>query len=327
MSLMESRFVTGSLIAMSVFYAGWFPPVENAKNYAYYLYHSPTDDRCKFSLAEEAAKVLKEKGAQVNLVTYKGGHGWSGSFYQDIAKGMRWIDEKAVLDEKTVIRSLRMTGFRVETPKHSLIFDPVSILPREGELGEKNVVIFISGAKEGQLLPAVFRKYGALKNARFVIAPEVADSGDPKLKKALGAMRGSRPLEIKAGEKKKVGAVTVRGVQGACSGMGYVVEVDGVILFHAGGGEPSVAGLPPDLGLPSKMKVDAAFLPIDPESCWKWSVDAVRRNLPRIVIPMQFHNRTVDPGEFVREIEGLDLSGVQARLLANTEDAVVVRKP
>jgi predicted esterase len=64
-----------------------------AKGRAFFIDHSPEDDRCKFELAELARDTLKKNGAVVEFVTFKGGHGWFEMPYQRLAKGFAWLDE------------------------------------------------------------------------------------------------------------------------------------------------------------------------------------------------------------------------------------------
>ncbi|MEZ6055761.1 MAG: hypothetical protein R3C01_03560 [Planctomycetaceae bacterium] len=84
--------VTGSFIAMSVFKKDLLPPLEQSKGHRYYLYHSPDDRVCPMWMAESAQKVLKEAGAQVELATYKGGHGWKPGLYDHIRTGIEWLE-------------------------------------------------------------------------------------------------------------------------------------------------------------------------------------------------------------------------------------------
>jgi predicted esterase len=90
---LTSKKVTGSFIAMSVFYPALLPPLAKAKGQAYFLYHSPDDDVCRFGLAEQAARELKKSGARVKLKTYEGGHGWRGPLYKNIREGVEWLEK------------------------------------------------------------------------------------------------------------------------------------------------------------------------------------------------------------------------------------------
>jgi hypothetical protein len=96
MESIDERFVVrGSVIAMSRFYPDSSVETSKLKGKAYFLYHSPDDTLCPFSDAELAVKTLKEHGAEVKLVSYKGGHGWQPfTFYGDrIKEGILWLKQ------------------------------------------------------------------------------------------------------------------------------------------------------------------------------------------------------------------------------------------
>jgi predicted esterase len=92
-SLKQPSPVAGSFIAMSVFRPDWLPPLKDAKDRAYFLYHSPDDRVCPYRMAEQAVKDLKKNGAKVKLQTYEGGHGWRGPLYQHIREGVQWLEK------------------------------------------------------------------------------------------------------------------------------------------------------------------------------------------------------------------------------------------
>lgn len=83
--------VTGSLIAMSVFWPEKLPPLKRAAGHAYYLLHSPEDRKCPIRMAHDAVRRLRAHGAKVHLETYRGGHGWRMPVYPAIRKGMTWL--------------------------------------------------------------------------------------------------------------------------------------------------------------------------------------------------------------------------------------------
>jgi predicted esterase len=80
-------------VAMSVFKPKQLPPLEQAKGHAFYLYHSPTDEVCPFSMAKDAFKQLEKNGAKVYLHEYEGGHGWEGDYSVDVRGGIEWLEK------------------------------------------------------------------------------------------------------------------------------------------------------------------------------------------------------------------------------------------
>jgi predicted esterase len=92
-SLQHKPSVKGSFIAMSVFNPEFLPPLKEAKDHVYYLYHSQQDRVCPYRMAEQAKNSLAENGAKVHLETYEGGHGWRGNVYRDISNGVEWLEK------------------------------------------------------------------------------------------------------------------------------------------------------------------------------------------------------------------------------------------
>jgi predicted esterase len=92
--------VRGSFVAMSVYKPDQLPKIDGAKGHAYYVYHSPNDRVCPYQMAEQAEKELTKAGAKVKLVDYAGGHGWRGPLYDNIATGIKWLEESATPPKK-----------------------------------------------------------------------------------------------------------------------------------------------------------------------------------------------------------------------------------
>jgi len=92
MALDEKPPVTAAYVAMSVFPDGELQ-LSRAKGRAFLLDHSPEDTTCKFADAERAKEKLTKEGAVVELVTYKGGHGWSDEPMARLKKGIAWMEE------------------------------------------------------------------------------------------------------------------------------------------------------------------------------------------------------------------------------------------
>lgn len=101
-SLSEPQ-IHGSIIAMSRFIPSRMPDLKAARGKNYFLYHSPDDQICPFADAELAKKTLTAQGANVKLVTYKGGHGWVPyTYYCDhIREGILWLKERANAADST----------------------------------------------------------------------------------------------------------------------------------------------------------------------------------------------------------------------------------
>jgi predicted esterase len=86
--------LTGAMVAMSVYKPELLPRPENAKARAFYILHSP-QDFIAMRFPESARTALKGAGAQVELVTYEGGHGWHGDVFGLIRAGIEYLDKQS----------------------------------------------------------------------------------------------------------------------------------------------------------------------------------------------------------------------------------------
>lgn len=91
---LEISAIKGSFIAMSVFQPSGLASLSKAKGQRYFLYHSPEDRVCPFHMSEEARDLLGEKGAEVKLEPYEGGHGWHGKTFTDVRRGLDWLEKR-----------------------------------------------------------------------------------------------------------------------------------------------------------------------------------------------------------------------------------------
>ena len=94
-SLSKNTPVTGSFVAMSVFKPDQLPNLGRAKGKPYYIFHSPDDQVCPYRLAATARDKLREAGATVEFTEYAGGHGWHGDVFDNIRKGIDWLERQA----------------------------------------------------------------------------------------------------------------------------------------------------------------------------------------------------------------------------------------
>lgn len=91
-ALREKTPVAGAYVAMSVFKPKELPGLTAAKGQSFVIDHSQEDKVCPFRMAEEARDELSKAGARVQLVTYRGGHGWRGDVFGRVGLGMRYLE-------------------------------------------------------------------------------------------------------------------------------------------------------------------------------------------------------------------------------------------
>jgi len=95
LALQPKSPVTGAYLAMSVFKPNDLPKLDGAKGKPFFIDHSPDDKTCPFRMAEEARDALKKHGAEVEFVTYEGGHGWKGDIWGRMKKGIEHLTKNA----------------------------------------------------------------------------------------------------------------------------------------------------------------------------------------------------------------------------------------
>jgi predicted esterase len=91
LALQAQPKLDGALVAMSVFKPETLPDLSAAKGRAFYLLHSP-QDFIPFAMAEKARDALRANGAEVQLQSYAGGHGWHGDVFGTISNGIHWLE-------------------------------------------------------------------------------------------------------------------------------------------------------------------------------------------------------------------------------------------
>jgi hypothetical protein len=95
LALAEKPIINGAYVAMATFHPKELPPLKAAKGRTWFLDHSPDDETCPFKDAERARDALKAAGANVELVTYKGGHGWQDDPLERMRKGIKFLEDHA----------------------------------------------------------------------------------------------------------------------------------------------------------------------------------------------------------------------------------------
>jgi predicted esterase len=100
LALQPKTKIAGSFVAMSVFKPDLLPSLKSAAGRSFYLYHSQQDTTVPIRMAETARDDLVKNGAAVELAEYEGGHGWHGDVFEDIRRGVAWLQEKTVKPAK-----------------------------------------------------------------------------------------------------------------------------------------------------------------------------------------------------------------------------------
>ncbi len=92
-SVSNNSPVTGSFVAMSVFWPQTLSDIKRAKDHPYFILHSPTDWIKIDQHARVAVKQLGNAGAKTKLQLYNGGHGWHGDPFGNMKTGIKWLEK------------------------------------------------------------------------------------------------------------------------------------------------------------------------------------------------------------------------------------------
>lgn len=214
------------------------------------------------------------------------------------------------------LQYLQHSGWIVRTANHVLVFDYVERLPSGAELAaslllgaqafdERRVVVFVSHGHADHFDPTVFEW----------------SQERPDIEYVLGSLDVERPgvTSMQPREKWSSGGLVVRTTGSTDQGVGFLVAVDGLVLFHAGDHaiwteidrEAFIAeiqwlrnsGPPIDVAL-FAIATGAAC---DPRpSIWEGVRDAALLLAPRVLIPMHVGcpDRLNLYGRFRAEVEG-----------------------
>lgn len=175
--------------------------------------------------------------------------------------------------QPVTIRYLYNSGFAVETADHLLIFDYFLDTPHGGSpeqgvvsgamLENKNVIVFVSHSHADHFNRVIFQWRKANPDIRYVLADEIPTEEDV--------------LRVRPHESCDLGDLQVRTLDSTDLGVAFLIQVDGLCLYHAGdlnwwhwNDEPEAANrdmarrYKAQIDLLQRESIDVAFVPVDP---------------------------------------------------------------
>ena len=203
---------------------------------------------------------------------------------------------------KAKIWYLYHSGFAVQTAEHFLIFDYWKQRPK-GK-GIESGVIEPAALAEYDVIAFVSHNHGDHYNR------DIKDWGQiiPKLRLVLSDDIRNVPgaLMVGPGEKLTQNDFRLETLKSNDEGVAFVVDIDGLCIFHAGDlnwwhweGEPDdynegmASSYKSQIALLSDRRIDLAFVPVDPrlEEQYAWGIDHLMRTVDvRHAVPMHFGN-------------------------------------
>ena len=254
------------------------------------------------------------------------------------------------------IRYLYHSGFAVQTAAHFLIFDYWVKRPKgkglesgvidPAALKEDNVIVFASHSHRDHYNSDILGWNAVIPNLRLVLSDDIRirqgeyltaghDIADPAENDAeRGAMNGI--IMAGPGEKISQPDFTVETLISNDEGVAFVVNVDGLCVYHAGDlnwwhweGEPDdyndgmANSYKAQISLLQGKRIDLAFVPVDPrlEEQYAWGINHLMQAADvRRVVPMHF-------GKKVSVVDRLLLdeasAGYRERIVKLTERGAV----
>ena len=193
------------------------------------------------------------------------------------------------------------SGFAVQTDGHFLIFDYWRDKPKGGGLEsgvidpvaikDLDVVVFVSHSHGDHFNRGIFNWKQNIPKVRFIISDDVRTTAEGTMK-------------IKPGDTLIQPDLTVAALKSNDEGVAFVVDVDGLRIYHAGDlnwwhweGEPDdeneemAASYKSQIDLLAGRPIDLAFVPVDPrlEKQYAWGIDYLMRTVDvRHAAPMHF---------------------------------------
>lgn len=159
------------------------------------------------------------------------------------------------------------SGWFVETPRHLLVFDFVgtgmqdtvsSLLARllkARESGEQRVVVFVTHEHDDHYSPAIYKWQKRIPSITYVLGLQTAKAGN-------------RVLLVPRADTVVVDSMRIRTIRSTELGLGFLVNVDGLVIFHAGDHaqweEKDRAAYQREIDWLAALgeRIDIAFLPI-----------------------------------------------------------------
>ncbi len=197
------------------------------------------------------------------------------------------------------------SGVAVETAGHLLIFDYSDDRPVAGggrslangviepsEIAGRRVVVFISHEHHDHFWRDSISWLEGMRDLRLVVSPEVAEADDRY------APRPGVVDVLPPESERRIGGLRVETLRSTDSGVAFLVEVDGLTVFHAGdhsagtwdGDEGSTRRfVEHELRALHGRKIDIAFAVADPRFSdlgWGGAVELARRLSPRLLVPI-----------------------------------------
>ena len=184
------------------------------------------------------------------------------------------------------------SGFTVQTAKHFLVFDYCGGEIDFSERQDRDVIVFASHNHGDHYNPVIHDWEKDIPGVRYILSDDIP------------AVPGA--IMIGPYEKLSQHDFTVETLVSNDEGVAFVVDIDGLCIFHAGDlnwwhweGEPDdynegmAESYKSQIMMMQKKTIDIAFVPVDPrlEKQYAWGINYLMQTVDvRWAVPMHFGN-------------------------------------
>lgn len=202
------------------------------------------------------------------------------------------------------VKYLNHSGFSVETANNLLVFD---YYRGDVELGNKQIWVFCSHSHPDHYNPAVLNWQKEHPGIRYIFSTDIEVPQPP-----------DGITFLAPGEECQLGDLQVKAFGSTDLGVSFLVQVEGVSIFHAGDlnwwywwddTPENIAQAEKDFkNEMAKIKgeqIDLAFFPVDPRLEHNYSLGGeyfIQEVQPRYFIPMHFWKKTEAVEQFAQKM-------------------------
>lgn len=174
--------------------------------------------------------------------------------------------------KETHIWYIYHSGFAVKTAKHLLIFDYYRDSPQFSvdalleRMDNREIIVFASHGHGDHFSPTIFDWQDRKDNIKYVLSHDIITRNNKE-----------DVTEVYPGQKHHLGEITVETLESTDLGVAFLVNCDGITIFHAGDlnwwhweGEPAEDNQAMEESYKEQVdkltgqKIDLAFIPVDP---------------------------------------------------------------
>jgi L-ascorbate metabolism protein UlaG (beta-lactamase superfamily) len=196
------------------------------------------------------------------------------------------------------------SGFAVKTTEHFLVFDYYLDSPKGAKaslesgvikpekIRDHDVVVFSSHQHHDHFNPVIFTWRNNIRKIRYVLSSDIGHSKEESI------------ISVEPGRSYELGDLNIKVLDSTDIGSAFLVEVDGLTIYHGGDlhwwhwkGEPDSDNLAmaesykKQIDMLKGKSIDIAFIPLDPrlEEYYLLGLDYFMRAVgANMVFPMHF---------------------------------------